>query len=524
MCMKWLSASAGVVGLLLLAGCSDRTVPTAAHTVAAPSALNAVQSFRDDDVYPMEEEMAELARRVPGFGGMRYDGYGNAIVRLVDPRQTPAAAAAVEPLMRAAAAREGRRGTPKVMVRRGRYEFMQLVRWRNRMTDAVLGVPGVMYAGIGYGENRLTVGLVPAHATTARARVEDALGKLGIPTEAVLFDVGTLALAPADYCSVDDPNCTTDPCTADPTSLDCSGNPCTMDPTAPGCTEDPCAADPSLEGCPEPYPGDGNISPAPEPGYSYITDPSYGYMEPPVKSLLGTVRPLRGAVRISKATGGGCSIGFVADYDGRRIFTTASHCGNNTTYLDGTEWHQPEAVNYTKFVGRESNDPSSNVYNARYSDIAFNGVASGVASSLGYISRTTGGAITGAFARGSTDIDPYAEQIRIMGEGSLVEANYFEKIGSRTGWTRGKSARPCQNVSQYGRTFYCSTWVSAGADHGDSGSPVFRNYLTASCRCVYLVGIAFATTPNGGMWVSPISGIRRDFQAQGSQTYRLRTY
>jgi hypothetical protein len=495
-------------GILLLAGCADRAAPTAAHTPAA----SAAHTVREDEVYPMEEEMAELARRVPGFGGMGYDGQGNAIVRLVDARQRATAAAAVEPLMRAAAARERRSGTPRVVVRQGRYEFMQLVRWRNRMTDAVLAVPGVMYAGIGYGENRLTVGLVPSQAAAARTRVEGAVAKLGIPTEAVLFDVGTMNVQSVDYCLVDDPDCTADPCIADP--------------AAPGCSQDPCPADPSLEGCPEPYPGDGNISPSPEPSYSYIVDPNYVYMEPSVKSLLGTVRPLRGAVRISKGSGGACSVGFVADYDGRRVFSTASHCGYNVTFLDGTEWHQPEVINngYTKFVGRESSDPQANAYNSRYSDLAFNAVASGVTANVGYISRTRGGPVTGAFARGTTDIDPGAEQIRITGEGSLVEAQYFEKIGSRTGWTRGKSARPCQNVSQWGRTFYCSTWVSGGADHGDSGAPVFRNYLGFSCRCVYLVGIAFATTPNGGMWVSPISGIRRDFQAQGSQAYRLRTY
>jgi hypothetical protein len=505
---KALFPSAILGGMLLLSGCADRAAPTAVHTPASTPALNAAPSVRDDEVYPMEEELAELARRIPGFGGMTYDREGNAVVRLVDPGQKRAAAA-VEPLMRAAAAREGRRGTPKMMVRKGRYEFMQLVRWRNRMTDAVLAVPGVMYNGIGYGENRLTVGLVPAQAAAARVRVQGAVAKLGIPTEAVLFDIGTMSMNSADNCLVDDPNCTADPCIADP--------------TAPGCAQDPCLADPSLEGCPEPYPGDGDISPSPEPSYGYIQDPSYVYMEPSVKSLLGTVRPLRGAVKISK-TGSACSVGFIADYDGRRIFTTASHCGNSTTYLDGTEWHQPELVGYTRFVGRESHDPQSNAYNARYSDVAFNGVTSGVASSLGYISRTRGGPVTGAFAIGTTDIDSGAEQIRIGGEGSLVETQYFEKIGSRTGWTRGKSARPCQNASQWGRTFYCSTWVSGGANHGDSGAPVFRSYLSSSCNCVYLVGIAFATTPNGGMWVSPISGIRRDFQAQGSQAYRLRTY
>lgn len=500
-------------GLMLLAGCSDRVAPTLTQATAPSSpAFASIAQAQEDEVYPMEEEMAELARQVAGFGGMAYDRRGNAIVRVVNLKQRAAAAAAVEPRVRAYAAREGR-VTPKVVVRQGRYEFMQLVRWRNRMTDAVLAIPGVMYAGIGYGENRLTVGLVPRQAVSAREQVNGVVKRLGIPTEAVLFDIGTMAVA-AETC--------------DPTSADCQEpDPCTIDPTAPGCgTEDPCATDPSLEGCPEPYPGDGDISPSPPPSYSLEPDPNYSYIQPPVKSLLGTVRPLRGGVRIGKGYGGGCSIGLVAEYDGRRIFSTASHCSKSITFLDGTEWHQPEVLNnsYAAFIGSESADPQTNAYNIRYSDVSFNAVAGSVSARVGYISRTSGGPITGVFAKGTTDIDPFAEEIRIGGEGSLAENQYFEKIGSRTGWTRGKAARPCQNVTGSGRNFYCSTWVSGGGDHGDSGAPVFRNYLGGSCRCVYLVGITFATTPNGGMWVSPMSGIRRDFQAQGSQAYRLRTF
>ncbi|HEV2150463.1 MAG TPA: hypothetical protein VGR37_23890 [Longimicrobiaceae bacterium] len=500
--------------LLALAACEDQSSPAGPEATATREAsLSASARIQGDLVYPMEEELAHFAKQIPGLGGFVFDGQGNLHVNILDMRHAEGARAALAPVARDEARREGRSTTPQVIVHQGKYEFLQLARWRQQMTAAVLATPGVMYNGIAYRENRLVVGLVPAQATVARALVAAKLAELGIPAAALIFDVGgpsTMAI-----CDPSDPNCQQDPCTTNPSD--------------PSCSPD-CSVDPTIEGCPEPMPGDGDISPVPDPNFNYSpTEPSYSYTEPPVVSLTSTLRPFLGAMMASNSKGSWCTIGFVVEYYGRRSFTSASHCSNSLTWKDGTEWHQAapqSSTDYSRFVGREYADPSTDAFNGRYADVAINELA--IASSnakLGYIARTKGGPATGATAIGpSIELDPYAPEIRIGGEGALREAYYFEKIGVKTGWTRGKAGRPCQNISQYGRTWYCSTWLAAGADHGDSGAPVFRSYLGGSCNCVYLVGAAFAKGKSGGVWVSPMSGIRRDFGAQGSQAYLLRTY
>lgn len=466
----------------------------------------------------MEEEIARIAKQIPGFGGFISDAKGNIHVNLLDLRHAAAAKAALAPLVQEEAAREGRATTPRVLVRQGQYEFMQLARWRQQMTASVLAIPGVMYNGIAYRENRLVVGLVPAKALMARGLVITELAGLGIPSAALIFDVGGPSTSSIEPCEATDPTCT---------------DPCSVNPDDPSCNPD-CSTDPTLEGCPEPYPGDGDISPVEDPAFYSEPTPDYSYSEPAVKSLTSTLRPFMGAMMVTNSRGGRCSVGFVANYyvttyDLRRVFTSGSHCSVSLAWPDQTEWHQAapqSSTDYSRFVGKELADPAPDAFNGRYADVALNEVRIDFTNAkLGYIARTKGGPATGASAVGpSLEIDPFNPEIRIAGEGSLVEAQYFEKIGMTTGWTRGKSARPCQNLAMYGRTWYCSTWIAAGLGHGDSGAPVFRNYLGASCRCVYLVGTAFAGTRNGGAWLSPISGIRRDFKAEGSQSSKLRTY
>jgi hypothetical protein len=64
----------------------------------------------------------------------------------------------------------------------------------------------------------------------------------------------------------------------------------------------------------------------------------------------------------------------------------------------------------------------------------------------------------------------------------------FNKVGRTTGWTQGPVSRTCVNTNVLGSKVHqrCQTFVTAGVDGGDSGSPVFR--ITSGDN-VQLVGI-----------------------------------
>lgn len=93
----------------------------------------------------------------------------------------------------------------------------------------------------------------------------------------------------------------------------------------------------------------------------------------------------------------------------------------------------------------------------------------------------------------------------------------LHKVGATSGWTYGDVDETCEHYSVTGAagTIYlmCQDVVNAGADHGDSGSPVF---LQVSSDTVELAGILWggdpAGTSSGARFVfSRIGAIEDDF-------------
>lgn len=126
----------------------------------------------------MDDLLLEVARRLPGFGGMFIDRDGRLAVYLLDPAEIGAAEEAI-------AAVFGReRFPPGARAVQGQYSFLQLNEWHGRL-NSLFGVPGVVLTDLDEGRNRLAVGLERAGAGAA---VERELSRLGIPREAVVIE------------------------------------------------------------------------------------------------------------------------------------------------------------------------------------------------------------------------------------------------------------------------------------------------------------------------------------------------
>jgi len=139
------------------------------------------------ELSPHHEAMAELAKRVPGFGGLFLDNEGTRLnIYLLDPSLKAVAVAAITEVLGATQLRDVDLASPEnERVHQGQYDYLALIEWNNRMMN-VLALPGVSYKGISDADNRLIIGL---EDEKARSQVEETLEQLGIPREAVIIKV-----------------------------------------------------------------------------------------------------------------------------------------------------------------------------------------------------------------------------------------------------------------------------------------------------------------------------------------------
>jgi hypothetical protein len=208
------------------------------------------------------------------------------------------------------------------------------------------------------------------------------------------------------------------------------------------------------------------------------------------------------------------TIGFLAKFETAAVFVVSSHLTDRIAYDDDNQFGQPYDVeNETSpyWIGREFRDPSfyQNAYYplnspfisgesscnsgvpdaegwfCRRSDAAL--ILLGGALSFanwGYIARTSQDAY-GPDASGPIDI---AGKFRITGEaGSPSEGLMIDKVGRVTGWTWGYvtdkicidvprrvAERHPNDPNPEKLAFRCQHHITAGAQMGDSGAPVFK--------------------------------------------------
>jgi len=135
----------------------------------------------------LDEAYARIARLVPGFGGIFFDEFGILNVYLTDLSNTQEAFARLEPLLLDYFGQEA--GViPSANLWRavqGRYNYLQLMRWYNKLVEMIFQDLRVVKADIDERNNRLILGikdLKDTHHLLQRIR------NLDIPPDVVAFE------------------------------------------------------------------------------------------------------------------------------------------------------------------------------------------------------------------------------------------------------------------------------------------------------------------------------------------------
>jgi hypothetical protein len=256
--------------------------------------------------------------------------------------------------------------------------------------------------------------------------------------------------------------------------------------------------------------------------------------EPPVVpfvDLHDRVRPAGGGLAISTFVGG-CTYGFNAwinDGVGGRYMVTNAHCVQASGFggTTGTFVYQPASPAANQ-VGRVSRNPAATPNNVncapgdvcRESDAALvytDATTAFPASSwdIGGISATTSRGV-GPNSNGSTTI---SGRITLANASTIFFAgDTLEKIGATTGWTAGVVTATCVYHTSGGGGRMCNGVVAAGANHGDSGSPVIWKDPQGAW---HLIGILWggpdASPGNNSseFWFSRFQGIQNELAFEG---------
>lgn len=206
--------------------------------------------------------------------------------------------------------------------------------------------------------------------------------------------------------------------------------------------------------------------------------------------LQDRMRPTTGGLQIAFGNFA-CTLGYVAKLgppsDTARYGITNSHCSDVQGGVEGTLYYQP-TVAAGNFIGTELLDPPYRTYGitdwncppsrrCRFSDAAMFQYAAQADANYGYLTRTLSrGSMTGSLTQ-----DPGNPLFAIDTMGTLPSVGQeVNKVGRTTGWTFGRVESTCIDTDVGGTdiTLHCQDLVHAGADHGDSGSPVFTNGYT----------------------------------------------
>jgi hypothetical protein len=155
-----------VAALLAAVACNDAT-PTDPALKGTPPELQVTQA----------PDLANLARAIPGFGGLFID-HGVPTVYLTNPTDRTA-------MERALGDFASSRGSSaaQIQVLQGRYSLQELDRWTRQITTDAFSIAGVVYTDLDEAANRVTVGVDRASASSS---VRSLAARLSIPAEAVV--------------------------------------------------------------------------------------------------------------------------------------------------------------------------------------------------------------------------------------------------------------------------------------------------------------------------------------------------
>jgi hypothetical protein len=168
--------------------CALLSVPFNSNTgKAAKSNLAAAPAPAQTGDETYDDHLANVAKQVPGFGGMFFDQDGTLQVYMVGQKEPLSAAsmAFLEDVITREIGRGERLSGRGLEIREGQYDFLALHRWNQQMSPEVLNLPGVVSTDNNERENRLQIGIT--NSPGVREEVEKVLSTLGVPPEAVLF-------------------------------------------------------------------------------------------------------------------------------------------------------------------------------------------------------------------------------------------------------------------------------------------------------------------------------------------------
>lgn len=449
--------------ILIGAACAMGGCAVARDVVGAPD----VASIGDEmPVTTFDDELVQVARELPGFGGIFFDDEGVLNVYLVDAK--PSDAQALEELYNriklsligvfgqdnlnqhlqigAGAIGQENPVTPAgIHILQGAYDMIQLAAWRPAV-NRTLALPGVVMTDMDESKNRLRIGIDrPEH----RQKVEAALQKEGVPLEAVLIE---------------------------------------------------------------------------QTDRTYLMQARASSQEP-VRPITGGLRIESSDKRFCTL---GFSATLAADAS--RGFVTASHCTGIRARKTPTRFLLEGIKERDRYIGAEQNDPryftAAQQQNhrcqpltrpCRYSDSVFVKYAEDAPVEYDRIARP-------ANASGAIAIDAGNPVFWVTDKGPIAIAGQrLHKVGGSTGWTVGRVIQTCVDVpafylddSDAGITFLCQKRVVAATDNklmigpGDSGAPVFawRNQQVSQ---VDLFGLAWGGNADGSqLTFSPLRSIETE--------------
>jgi len=398
----------------------------------------------------------DLAREIPGFGGIFYEEPGSD--RMVIARTEDAGGREFSAVRQAVVSRLIADGGAlpieealrvDFVERVVEYSFIELARHRARLRPHVFAIPGVGSLSVDEVSNRITVGLLDP---SAEILVKQLATDLAIPLEMISF----VPDSPVEllYGSAEEP----------------------YEPSAV----------PTL----------------------------LGPISVPDDRLRGGYRVAIEANTSRNEVTNHCTIGFAAYADDssprwlehRPRIVSASHCSAIPFRLDGRIWGEPTV---TDTIGRElrdakpSRDPKciDNDYYGTTNSPGFKGCvyvdATLVAITFDDVGPIDRDIAVGQIARtdersdclnceASKLIDLGNPTIPIVGVQSASFVNgEFDKVGFRTGWTYGVVLYTCidRKDDVLKVAILCNDVVHMAADYGDSGSPVFRyNSVSGNAR------------------------------------------
>jgi hypothetical protein len=140
-----------------------------------------------DEIETSDDRFATVAKQVPGFGGMFFDQDGTLQVYMLGQKGpvNEALMTSLDDVITREVGRGERLSSSGVEILEGQYDFLDLHRWQQQMSPAVLALPEVVFTDIDETTNRLRIGVTDSPGMTKA--VEEYLSNLGVPREAVLI-------------------------------------------------------------------------------------------------------------------------------------------------------------------------------------------------------------------------------------------------------------------------------------------------------------------------------------------------